>query len=82
MAKPPDTPTDAVQAALDRGDPIAALCAAVEEAGLTMTLYGQPVGEKGLRAAATAGGLARLTGEPLTPDETKAIASSADEEAL
>lgn len=37
---------------LDRGDAIGALCKFVRDAGLTMTLHGQPIDETGLRAAA------------------------------
>ncbi len=64
---------------LIRKDPIAALCLAVERAGLTMTLYGQAVDEAGLRAAAACTGLTRVAGEELTPEEVKAIASQAGE---
>lgn len=60
-------------------DPIGALCQAVSESGCTMTLYGQSVGEAGLRSAATASGVSRAGGEPLGPDEVKAIARDADE---
>lgn len=55
-------------------NPIQALCMAIRESGLTMTLYGQPVSEDGLRRAALASGVSRLAGEPLTEDQIKAIA--------
>lgn len=42
-----------VQAKLDAGDAIGALCLAVKLSGLTMTLHGKPVDETELRIAAT-----------------------------
>jgi rhamnogalacturonyl hydrolase YesR len=44
--------TEEEEMALVEKDPIAALCYFVEKAGLTMTLYGVPVNEQELRAAA------------------------------
>lgn len=38
-----------VEDLMDDGDMIGALCLAVKEAGLTMTLYGTPVSEPELR---------------------------------
>lgn len=55
-------------------NPIKALFRMVEAAGLTVTLYGQPVTEAGLTRAATATGVARAMGEELTPEKIKAIA--------
>lgn len=44
--------SDEIQALLDKGDAIGALCLAVRLAGGTMTLYGQPIDETDLRRAA------------------------------
>ena len=41
--------SDEEMSALIEKDPIAALCRLVEEAGLTMTLYGVPVTEQELK---------------------------------
>ncbi len=71
------TDEDVEMLILIRKDPIAALCLAVERAGLTMTLYGQPVDGASLRTAAACTGLARVAGEELTPEEVKAIAAQA-----
>jgi len=44
--------TEAELADLIDRDPIAALCHVLREAGLTMTLYGVPIGEAELRSSA------------------------------
>lgn len=43
---------ETIDSLLDKGDAIGALCLAVEQAGFTMRLHGQPIGAEGLRAAA------------------------------
>jgi len=72
MAEPTD---DEIEAMVET-NPIKALILMAERAGCTPTLYGQPVTAEQLERAATAQGVARLTGEPLTPDEVKTIAKN------
>lgn len=62
VEKTPRTPlSDEEMSALIEKDPVAALCRLVEEAGLTMTLYGVPVTEDELKKHAYNSAIERMT---------------------
>lgn len=58
---------DAAMLARIEADPVGELCRVVKEAGLTMTLYGQPVDEETLRARALVSALDRLASTTAPP---------------
>jgi len=54
--------SETIDSLLAKADAIGALCLAVRQAGGRMTLFGEPIDEAGLRAAASLSVLRRIEG--------------------
>jgi len=61
-------PEETVEALIAKDDLIGALCLAVKQAGLTMTLHGRPINADGLRTAAIDSAAARLADRMILHD--------------
>lgn len=64
-----DQQADRIEQLMAKGDNIGALFQAVQDAGGTVRLHGEPVTARELRAVADVSMVSRLTGQPMDPDD-------------